>query len=560
MKKVLIVLGLVMLACMPVFATGSSEAESASSDVGTAEAAVDYNETGILKLDWHSGVGTDSLFECPWVSEQSLYAAMVFDTLIQNNNQGTAQLPRLATEWDISSDGKTYTFTITDKAKWHDGEPLTVSDIVFSYNAVLKLAKTSKKGNYSSLVGAQAVIDGEADSISGITSTDSTITFQLIGPDNTVLSGLFSSVPILPEHLLKEADPALLASNETFWTRPVGSGLYKLNEVSFPNYFTLVRNDDYFGDKAKIKNVLFTSHEVGGTEALIADVIAGNIDYAYGNAVNDINTAENVIANNPDIKMEFFPGGYMRKFQFNLVGSQDGKYNDDMLKQEVRQAFGLIMDMDSFASFYPGQGLVLTTFVNPKLNAYNTDIPLWKRDVAKAKTMLEAADFDFSRPVRILYYYGDQTTKDLMDVLVQNFAEVGITAEPFLATGDLAAIIYEVKNYDMIYLGGGGSHPILQYGMLVPGGGNDKILGQVEYRSIFRTLMDQFKSTNDPAEKKEIGDKIQMEAYNYAAVIPAYGLNEIVLYNAAKLKVDEQIFDGLPVNNYHFANWELIGE
>jgi len=560
MKKVLIVLGLAILASLPVFATGSSDSGNAA-DAGTAvETAVNYNETGVLQLDWHSGVGTDSLFECPWVSEQSLYSAMIFDTLIQNNNQGTDQLPRLATEWEVSSDGTTYTFTITDKARWHDGTALTVSDIVFSYNAVLKLAKTSKKGNYSSLVGAQAVIDGEADSISGITSTDNTITFNMTGPDNTVLSGLFSSIPILPEHLLKDSDPALLASDEAFWTRPVGSGLYKMNEVSFPNYFTLVRNDDYFGDIAKIKNVLFTSHEVGGTEALVSDVIAGNIDYAYGNAVNDINTAENVVANNPDVKMEFFPGGYMRKFQFNLVGSQDGKYNDDMLKQEVRQAFGLIMDMNSFASFYPGQGLVLTTFVNPRLSAYNTDIPLWKRDIAKAKTMLESADFDFNHPVRILYYYGDQTTKDLMDVLVQNFAEVGITAEPFLATGDLAAIIYEIKNYDMIYLGGGGSHPVLQYGMLVPGSGNDKILGQVEYRSIFRTLMDQFKATNDPAEKKAIGDKIQMEAYNYAAVIPAYGLNEIVLYNAAKLKVDEQIFDGLPVNNYHFANWELIGE
>ena len=557
MKKVLIVIGLVMLVSLSAFATGSSDSDNAAD---TAAAAVDYNETGILRLDWGSSIGTDSLLECPWVGAGSLYPAMVFDTLIQNNNQGTAQLPKLAKEWEVSPDGMVYTFTITDKAKWHDGEPLTVSDIVFSYNAVLKLAKTSKKGYFSSVEGAQAVIDGEADSISGITSSGNKITFKLMKPDNTVLSGLFTDIPILPEHLLKDSDPALLASDEAFWTKPIGSGLYKVDEVSFPNYFTLVRNDDYFGDKAKIKNVLFTSHVVGGTEALISDVIAGNIDYAYGNAVNDINTAENVVANNPDVVMEFFPGGYMRKFEFNLVGSQDGKYNEDMRKQEVRQAFRLIMDMDSFVSFYPGQGLVLTTFVNPKLSAYNTDIPLWKRDVAKAKSMLEDADFDFNHPVRILYYYGDQTTKDLMDVLVQNFAEAGVTAEPFLATGDLASVIYEIKNYDMIYLGGGGSHPILQYGMLVPGTGNDKILGDVEYRSIFRDLMDQYKTTNDASEKKKIGDEIQMEAYKYAAVIPAYGLNEIVLYNGAKLKVDEQIFDGIPVNNYHFANWELIGE
>ncbi len=554
MKKMLLTAGLILLLSLSVFASGNKDSGKA------AGAAVDYNETGILKLDWHSSIGTDSLFECPWVSEGSLYPAMLFDTLLQNNNDGTVQTPRIATEWTVSEDGKTYTFTITDKAKWTDGTPLTIDDVLFSYNAVLKLPKSPKKGNFKNVVGAQDVIDGKADSVSGITVDGNKITFKLTQADNTVLSGLFAMMQILPKHLLKDADPATLASYEPYWTKPVGTGIFKIDEVSFPTYFTMVRNDDYFGEKAKIKHVLFTSHQVGGAEAIISDVIAGNLDYVYGNAINDINTAVNVLANNPDMKMRLFPGGYQRKFMFNLVGSQDGKYNDDVKKQEVRQAFRLIMDMKSFASLYPGQGIVLTTFVPSDMSKYNKNIPLFKRDVKKAISMLKDANFDFSRPVRILYYYGDQTTKDLMDILVQNFADAGVTAKPFLATGDLASIIYEVKNYDMIYLGGGGTHYILQYGALEPGSAFDKILGDVKYRSVYTDLLNKYKSTNDPAEIKALGDKIQKEAYNYAAIIPAYGLKEIVLYNAAKLKIDDRIFNGIPVNNYHFANWELVGK
>ena len=65
-----------------------------------------------------------------------------------------------------------------------------------------------------------------------------------------------------------------------------------------------------------------------------------------------------------------------------MVGSTDDKYNDDMLKTEVRQAINLLIDKEGIASFYEGQAVPLTTFVNPEMAAYNTSIPLFQRDAA----------------------------------------------------------------------------------------------------------------------------------------------------------------------------------
>ncbi len=555
MKKFLFILLLTVLMVLPAFASGTKDAAGSTAGSGSVK-AVDYNETATLNLDWMGN--TESMVDNPWVSDQCMCMDMLFNTLIQNNGDKTKMLPELATSWKIAPDGLKYTFTITDKAVWHDGVPLTVDDILWSYNTILKIPKSSKKKLFKQIVGAQDVIDGKAQTVSGITVKGNTISFKLIKPDNTLIGDFFGRIQILPKHLLGEVDPSLLSQYEPYWSKPVGSGQYKIAEVSYPNYLKLVRNDAYFGPKVKIKNVLFISHKVGGADSIVSDLIAGNLDYAYGNAINDINAAKNIIANNPNIKMETFAGGYLRRLMFNLGTSKDGKHNDDVDKKEVRQAFNLLLDKKAMASLYPGQGVVMTTMVNPSLPKYNKDIPLFKRDVEKAKEMLKEANFDFSRPVRILYYYGDQTTADLMAIMTQNFADAGVIAKPFLATGDLASIIYKMKNYDIIYLGGGSSKPIQLYNEQRPGG--NKIIGDVPGRKIFEDLLSEYLVVNDPVKIKELGDKIQAAGYDLDYVIPIYGLNEIILYNYKKLKVDPHLFDAIPRNNYRFENWELISK
>ena len=181
----------------------------------------------------------------------------------------------------------------------------------------------------------------------------------------------------------------------------------------------------------------------------------------------------------------------------------------------------------------------------------------------KAKEMLTAAGFDFDRPIRLLYYYDDATTANIMELLKQNFAEAGVKLEPFLATGDLASIIYDVKNWDMMYAGTATYiDPILHYSIFVPDNGiQDGVFGEVEFRQTeFVTLFDSYKAAVDPTDMKKLGDELQLKGNQYCTIIPVYGLNKICLYNTSRLKLDESIFEMDLVNcrDNKFETWELL--
>lgn len=562
-RKLVFLLAFALAASSIIGCNSTPTVDSSTSDNSSSISASEtLSDTGTLYLDWASAVGTDSVLGCPWNDKQGMYPDMVFDTLIKLDTDGQTILPGLASKCEISEDGLTYTFTLAENAVWHDGTAFTAQDVLFSFNTVIKVPESTMKGAMTKITGVQDVIDGKAETASGITAEGNTVIFKLDSADNSIVLNVFAGFNILPEHLLGDVDPTLFSQYEDYWKKPIGTGPYVIDEMVYPDYFTVVRNENYFGKKANIKNVVFTSHVTGGNESIIADMIAGKLDFVYGNAINDIATAANVISKNTDIKMIIAPATYQRQFWFNNVGSQDGKYNDDMQKKEVRQAINLLLDKDALANFYEGQAVALSTWVNPELDTYNSDIPVFKRDVEKAKAMLEAAGFDFTRTIRILYYYDDQTTKDFMELVKQNFADAGVTAEPFLATGDLASIIYEVKNWDIMYAGNGFPDPIITYQTLIPDGGIvDGLFGDVEMRQeTFGTLINEYKSATTPQEMKTIGDEIQAAAYDYSLIIPIYGLNKICMYNSQKLKLDEKLFsmDLFGYCDYQFDKWELL--
>ena len=88
----------------------------------------------------------------------------------------------------------TYTFNVSDQAKWHDGEAVTGEDVLFSMNAYLADAKAMYPNYFTSVQGAAEVKGGTSESISGVTVDGNQVTVQLTQPDNTLLTGtLFSS-------------------------------------------------------------------------------------------------------------------------------------------------------------------------------------------------------------------------------------------------------------------------------------------------------------------------------------------------------------------------------
>ena len=74
--------------------------------------------------------------------------ALTYDMMVDYSMKDMSPTPGLATKWDTSADGKTWTFHIRDGVKWSDGQPLTAADIAYTYNRVLH--GTIESSNWSS--------------------------------------------------------------------------------------------------------------------------------------------------------------------------------------------------------------------------------------------------------------------------------------------------------------------------------------------------------------------------------------------------------------------------
>lgn len=542
-----------------IAASAAAETQAAAKAETKAAAEAAPAEEKVLQAQWNQGIGIDTLFESPWHDLQSLYPYMVYEALLTiDEKQGDKIVGKLASDYSISADGLTYTFTLRDGIKWEDGSDLTMDDVVFSITGKLADPVSNYNNELLDIAGAAAVKDGSATELEGLKADGNKLTITLSKPNNGFLKAMAMTF-ILPKKEFDGVAPADYQSSD-FFKKPYGTGPYKITDVQFPDYFIAEARDDYWGPKAGIKKVQFTSYQTGGNDAIVAALISGELDYAYGNAINDITVANNVVAQNSDVEAKLLTSTYTRACVFNLAGSADGKQHPGIQSKEVRQALSILFDREGVASLYNGQAEARTTFVPNSSPLYNQDIPVYKRDVAKAKGLLDSANFDYSHPIRLCYYYDDQTTIDAMTLITQNCKEAGVIVEPFLATGDVGEILYGSMNYDVMYFGASNSDAVLIYNAECVGGGEDIELVNDDFRqATFNSVMDKYKGATNDADAKAAADELQAVSQEHCYIFPVYGLNKVVIYNGAHVSIPAELFvnDNENSRDYHFEEWSL---
>ena len=174
--------------------------------------------------------------------------------------------PDLADHWTMSEDKKTYTVVMRDNLTWQDGQPLTVEDLLFTYQSI-------KDPDFKSplLVSFRGVEIEKVDS--------KTIKFTLPEPFPAFADVL--TVGILPEHIWGEI-PALNANLTEYNIKPIGSGAWQLknlikDKLGNIKSYTLVPNANYYGKKPYIQQLTFKFYPdfSSATEALKNNSIEG---------------------------------------------------------------------------------------------------------------------------------------------------------------------------------------------------------------------------------------------------------------------------------------------
>lgn len=161
----------------------------------------------------------------------------------------------LATSYEASEDGMTWTFTIRDDARFTDGTPLTARDVAFTINGILN-AEASE---------CDLSMVKEA-----VAKDDATVVISMEKPFNALLYTL-AVVGIVPEH----------AYGDTYGDNPIGSGRYLLEQWDKGQQVILKANPDYYGEAPKIERVVVVFME---EDASLAAAQSGQVDVAYTSA------------------------------------------------------------------------------------------------------------------------------------------------------------------------------------------------------------------------------------------------------------------------------------
>ncbi|MQF82552.1 peptide ABC transporter substrate-binding protein [SAR202 cluster bacterium AD-802-E10_MRT_200m] len=162
--------------------------------------------------------------------------------------------PDLAERWNISQDGRTYTFFLRENAKFHDGRKVTAEDIQYSLERALdpKTLSLTADSYLDDIVGAKEKFKGEATHITGIKVLDSqTISITIDEPKAYFLAKLTYPTAFVVDRKNIERDG-------TSWLRnPNGTGPFKLREYKIGEQLILERNENYYRELARLDRVEF---------------------------------------------------------------------------------------------------------------------------------------------------------------------------------------------------------------------------------------------------------------------------------------------------------------
>jgi len=173
------------------------------------------------------------------------YAAEIYsyigESLLRRNFRTLELEPELAGSWSVSLDHLVYTFTLKQGIRWHDGEPFTAHDVLFSYQKIMDPAvDAAHLRNYYQDIARVDVLDPYR------------IQFTYRRPYFRGLE-ICGSIPLVPEHVYREGD----FNNHPANRRPLGTGPYRFGHWKTGKEIVLDRNKDYWGSRVHLERMYF---------------------------------------------------------------------------------------------------------------------------------------------------------------------------------------------------------------------------------------------------------------------------------------------------------------
>ncbi|WP_448955545.1 ABC transporter substrate-binding protein [Labrys neptuniae] len=373
-------------------------------------------------------------------------SANIYDLLVRFDLADTSKVKGdLAQSWTVSDDGLTYTFKLKPNLKFASGNPLTAEDVAWSFERIIKLDKSP------GFILGQLGLTGDNVGEKAKAAAPDTFVLTLDKPyaPSFVLNCLASTVAAVVDKklVLEHVQPVTPSAdtkydndfgNDWLKTHTAGSGPFKLREWRANEAVVMDRNDQYWGDKARLARVIYRHMKESSAQRLALE--AGDIDVARNLAPNDLDA----VAKSDKIALTSAPKATLYYIGLN-------QKNDKLARSEVRQAFKYLIDYDAIGStLIKGIGGIHQTFL-PKGVLGEIDDNPYKLDVAKAKALLEKAGLKdgFSVTMDVTSI---QPVTGIAESIQQTAGEAGIKIEIIPGDDKQTLTKYRARKHD-IYIG-----------------------------------------------------------------------------------------------------------
>ncbi|WP_109466975.1 ABC transporter substrate-binding protein [Albibacillus kandeliae] len=337
--------------------------------------------------------------------------------------------PQLAEEWSISEDGLTYTFKLVKNAKWHDGEPFTAADVVFTCTELLPAVHPLARDYFS-----------HCESITAL--DDHTVEFRLDAPFAPFLLCFeSSSSPMMPKHLYEGTDFRNAPANDT----PVGTGPFKFSEWQRGQHIHLVAFEDYYREGQPGLTEIWYQIIPDAASRSVA-IETGSVQLAQWGDIETFDVAR--LAAMPGLEMTTKGYEFYSPVLWYEVNLRKAPFNDLRFRKAMMHLLDkdFIVERIMFGLAAPATGPVAST-----TKYYDPQIPQYDFDVDAANAILDEmgmtrGENGIRTTIRFLVApYGEIWTR-LAEYFRQAMSAGGI--EVILDSTDVAGWGTSVANWD----------------------------------------------------------------------------------------------------------------
>lgn len=313
----------------------------------------------------------------------------IFEGLVKPNSDGE-MIPAVAEKYTLSEDGTTYTFTLREGVKFHNGQTVTAEDVVYSINRCAAVPEGQEKP----LVAAFSAVK----SVEAL--DEKTVAVTIAQRDLEFIS--YMTAAIIP------------ADYENQDTAPVGTGPFRFVSRTPQQDFVMERFEDYWGAPAWLDKVTYKICE--NADALVMNLNGGSIDlcaHLTSAQASQLNQSFQVLE------------GTMNLVQAIYLNNQAKPFDNQLVRQALCYAIDRQGIMDMVAD---GHGTAVGSSIYPAFTKYFLPelVDKYPHDVAKAKELLAQAGYPDGFDMTISVPNNYQPHMDTAEVVAEQLREAGI--------------------------------------------------------------------------------------------------------------------------------------